>query len=91
MPYAGYCQCEPALGVAPFLAVSKFTISLVPAIVGIRAGGKRRTTKVSTGSNEGLLLEPVNEKKDGYGFVYAPMRNSNDVYNPFKSASAYQK
>jgi hypothetical protein len=47
--------------------------------------------EVSTGSNEGLLLEPVNEKKDGYGFVYAPMRNSHDVYNPFKSASAYQK
>ena len=42
-------------------------------------------------SNEGLLLEPVNEKKDRYGFVYAPMRNSHDVYNPFKSASAYRK
>jgi hypothetical protein len=41
--------------------------------------------------NKGLLLEPVNEKKDRYGFVYAPMRNSHDVYNPFKSASAYRK
>jgi len=41
--------------------------------------------------NKGLLLEPVNEKKDRYGFVYAPMRNSHDVYNPFKSASAYCK
>jgi hypothetical protein len=41
--------------------------------------------------NKGLLLEPVNEKKDRYGFVYAPMRNSHDIYNPFKSASAYRK
>jgi hypothetical protein len=41
--------------------------------------------------NKNLLLEPVNEKKDRYGFVYAPMRNSHDVYNPFKSASAYRK
>jgi hypothetical protein len=41
--------------------------------------------------NKGLLLEPVNEKKDRYGFVYAPTRNSHDVYNPFKSASAYRK
>jgi hypothetical protein len=41
--------------------------------------------------NKGLLLEPVNEKKDRYGFVYAPLRNSHDVYNPFKSASAYRK
>jgi hypothetical protein len=41
--------------------------------------------------NKGLLLEPVNEKKDRYGFVYAPARDSHDVYNPFKSASAYRK
>jgi hypothetical protein len=41
--------------------------------------------------NKGLLLEPVNEKKDRFGFVYAPMRDSHDVYNPFKSASAYGK
>ena len=42
-------------------------------------------------SNKGLLLEPVDEKKDRYGFVYAPLRNSHDVYNPFKSASAYRR
>ena len=41
--------------------------------------------------NKGLLLEPVNEKKDRYGFVYAPTRDSHDVYNPFKSASAYRE
>jgi hypothetical protein len=38
---------------------------------------------------KGLLLEPVDEKKDRFGFVYAPMRDSHDIYNPFKSASAY--
>jgi hypothetical protein len=39
---------------------------------------------------KGLLLEPVNEKKDRYGFVYAPTRDSHKVYNPFKRASAYR-
>jgi hypothetical protein len=39
--------------------------------------------------NKGLLLEPVDEKKDRIGFVYAPARDSHDIYNPFKSASAY--
>jgi hypothetical protein len=38
---------------------------------------------------KGLLLEPVHEKKDRFGFVYAPTRGSHDVYNPFQSASAY--
>jgi hypothetical protein len=42
-------------------------------------------------SNKGLLLEPVDEKKDRYGFVYAPTRNGHDLYNPFKSASAYRR
>ncbi len=36
-----------------------------------------------------LLLEPVDEKKDRYGFVYAPARSENGVYIPFKTASAY--
>jgi hypothetical protein len=45
--------------------------------------------KAKAASNKGLLLEPVNEKKDRFGFVYAPTRDSHDVYNPFKSASAY--
>ena len=39
----------------------------------------------------GLLLEPVDEKKDRYGFVYAPTRNGNVPYNPVKNASAYQR
>ncbi len=40
-------------------------------------------------SNKGLLLEPVDIKKDLYGFVYAPERNSRGVYDPFPNASAY--
>jgi len=39
--------------------------------------------------NKGALLEPVDYKKDLYGFVYAPAANSRDVYNPFRHASAY--
>jgi hypothetical protein len=39
----------------------------------------------------GLLLEPVDEKKDRYGFVYAPTRDGDVPYNPVKNASAYQK
>ena len=45
----------------------------------------------NSASNKGFLLEPVDEKKDRYGFVYAPERNSRKVYNPFKTASAYCK
>jgi len=41
--------------------------------------------------NKGLLLEPVDTKKDLYGFVYAPERNSRDLYNPFPNASAYHQ
>jgi hypothetical protein len=41
--------------------------------------------------NKGLLLEPVNIKKDLYGFVYAPERNSRGLYNPFPNASAYTR
>jgi hypothetical protein len=39
--------------------------------------------------NKGLLLEPVDIKKDLYGFVYAPERNSRGLYDPFPNASAY--
>jgi hypothetical protein len=39
--------------------------------------------------NYGLILEPVDYKKDLYGFVYAPAPNSSGVYNPFSHASAY--
>jgi hypothetical protein len=38
-----------------------------------------------------LLLEPIDVKGDIYGFVYAPTRNGNGLYNPFKNASAYQR
>ena len=41
--------------------------------------------------NKGLLLDPVDIKKDLYGFVYAPERNSRRVYNPFPNASAYHQ
>jgi hypothetical protein len=46
------------------------------------------TTKAS---NKGLLLEPVDVKKDVYGFVYAPDQRGRGVYNPFKNASAYRR
>ena len=36
----------------------------------------------------GMLLEPVNEKEDRYGFVYAVSPESR-YYNPFKASSAY--
>jgi hypothetical protein len=41
------------------------------------------------GARMGLLLEPVNEKKDRVGFVYAPTRDSRPTYNPFTTAHAY--
>jgi hypothetical protein len=41
--------------------------------------------------NKGLILEPVDIKKDLYGFVYAPKRNSWGLYNPFPNASAYHQ
>lgn len=39
----------------------------------------------------GFLLEPVDVKKDRYGFVYAPARNAHGLYNPFTNASAYRR
>ena len=41
--------------------------------------------------NQGLILEPVDIKKDLYGFVYAPERNRRDLYDPFPRASAYHQ
>jgi hypothetical protein len=40
-------------------------------------------------SVRGVLLEPVNYKKDLLGFVWAPERNARWIYNPFRNASAY--
>ena len=42
-------------------------------------------------TNKHLLLEPVDIKKDRYGFVYAPTRNGDVPYNPLRTASAYQR
>lgn len=39
-------------------------------------------------SNRALLLEPVDVKKDRYGFVYASRRGGR-AYNPVRNASAY--
>ena len=41
--------------------------------------------------DRGLILEPVDVKKDLYGFVYAPKKDSCGVYNPFRDASAYHE
>jgi hypothetical protein len=41
--------------------------------------------------NKGLLLEPVDIKKDLYGFVYAREQKSRGLYNPFPNASAYHQ
>ncbi len=40
---------------------------------------------------KGLLLEPVDEKRDRYGFVYATSRNGRVPYNPIRNASAYRR
>lgn len=42
-------------------------------------------------SNKGLLLDPVDVKKDRYGFVYSPNRNGPVPYNPLRTASVYHK
>jgi hypothetical protein len=38
-----------------------------------------------------LLLDPVDVKKDRYGFVYAPIKNGRVPYDPLKYAAAYHK
>ena len=43
------------------------------------------------GSQQRPALEPVDIKKDLYGFVYGPERNSRGLYNPFPNASAYHQ
>jgi hypothetical protein len=45
----------------------------------------------STAGDRGLLLEPIDQKKDLYGFVYAPTRDARRIFDPFKNASAYRK
>ena len=41
-------------------------------------------------SEKKLLLEPVDEKKDRFGFVYAPTQDAK-YYNPFDKSSAYRR
>jgi hypothetical protein len=62
---------------------------------GFKMWGIKGTARVlieynARGHRMGLLLEPVDEKKDRFGFVYAPAKNGR-CYNPFKIASAYQR
>ena len=38
-----------------------------------------------------LLLDPVDVKRDRYGFVYAPTRNGPVPYDPLRNASAYRR
>jgi hypothetical protein len=42
-------------------------------------------------SNKGLLLDPVDVKKDRFVFVYAPTASGPVPYNPAKSAAAYHR
>jgi len=42
-------------------------------------------------SNKGLLLDPVDVKKDRFVFVYAPTAGGSIPYNPDKSAAAYYR
>jgi hypothetical protein len=63
---------------------------------GFKMWGINGTTRVlieykAKESQRGLLLEPIDEKRDRYGFVYAPTRNGHGLYNPFKYASAYRR
>jgi hypothetical protein len=59
-------------------------------------GTKQVLREYTTKANRrGLLLEPVDIDKDIIGFVYAPARSTDGVYNPFKSSAqsafAYRK
>jgi len=61
---------------------------------GLKMGGLNGTARVLIEYSEkarykGLLLEPVDEKKDRYGFVYAAAANGPVPYSPVKNASAY--
>jgi hypothetical protein len=65
-------------------------------LLGFRMWGINGTARVlieytKAVRNKGLLLERVDIKKDLYGFLYAPERNSRGVYNPFPNASAYHR
>src|SRR6266403_1808391 len=56
---------------------------------GIKGTGRVLIEYTKAVRNRGMILEPVDIKKDLYGFVYAPDSNSRGLYNPFRNASAY--
>jgi hypothetical protein len=63
---------------------------------GFKMWGLNGTARVLIEYNEkarikGVMLEPVDVKKDRYGFVYAPTRNGHGLYNPVQNASAYRR
>jgi hypothetical protein len=59
---------------------------------GLNGTGRVLIEYKTRGWEKGLLLERPDVKKDRFGFVYAPARDqSRRVYNPFKTASAYQR
>jgi hypothetical protein len=63
---------------------------------GFKMWGINGTTRVlieykNVATFKHLLLEPVHEKKDRIGFVYAPARGAHGLYNPFVNASAYHQ
>jgi hypothetical protein len=63
---------------------------------GFRIWGINGTARVlieytKNDSNEILFLEPVDIKRDLYGFVYGPGRNSRGLYDPFPNAAAYHQ
>ena len=63
---------------------------------GIKMWGFNGTARVlieysERATTKQLLLEPVDVKKDRYGFVYAPTRNGEIPYDPLKEASAYRR
>jgi hypothetical protein len=63
---------------------------------GFRMWGINATTRVlieytKNDGNKILFLEPVDTKRDLYGFVHAPERNSRGLYDPFPNAAAYHQ
>lgn len=63
---------------------------------GFKMWGINGTTRVlieykARSAEKHLLLEPVDVKKDRFGFVYAPDRSGRGIYNPFARASAYHQ
>src|SRR5260221_1165838 len=58
---------------------------------GINATARILIEYTKNDGNKILLLEPVDIKKDLYGFVYVPERNSRGLYDPFPNAAAYHQ